>query len=63
MWKWVVAKVTHRQMRNSKWGTMPEWFSEGVGYSVGVGWVGKKRYECNRMSSEWNGVYEGLSER
>ena len=35
----------------------------GVGYSIRVGWVGEMRYVCSRVSSEWNGVYEGLLER
>ena len=63
MWKWVVAKVTHRQTRNSELSTAEEWVSAGVGYGAGVNWVGKKRYECSRMSSEQNGVYKGLLER
>ena len=63
MWKWVVAKVTCRWTRNSELGTTSEWVSAGVGYGMGVGWVGKKRDECSRMSSEWNGAYEGSLER
>ena len=43
--KWVAAKVTHRWMRNLELGTISEWVSIGVGYSMGVGWVGKNRYE------------------
>ena len=35
----------------------------GVSYSLGVGWVGEKRYECSGMISEWNAAYEGSLER
>ena len=42
---------------NLELGTTLEWVS------TGVGWVGKKRYDCSRMSSEWNGVYKGSLER
>ena len=60
MWKWVVVKATHRQTRNLELSTTLEWVGKGVGYSARVGWAGKKRYECSRMSSEWNGAYKGL---
>ena len=56
-------KVTCRQTRNSELGTALECVGAGVGYSTGVGWVNKKRYECSRMNSEQNGAYEGLLER
>ena len=58
-----MVKVTHRWTKNSELGPTLEWVGAGVGYSMGVGWFGKKRDDCSRMSSGWNGAYsEGLLE-
>ena len=63
VWKWVVVKVTCRQMRNLELGTTLEWVWHQSGYSIRVGWVGEMRYVYSRVSSEWNGMYEGFLER
>ena len=47
---------------NLELGTTLEWVSTGVGYSVGVSWVGKRDISvagCSRMNSEQNGCMRG----
>ena len=47
---------------NLELGTTLEWVSTGVGYSMGVSWVGKRDMSvagCSRMNSEQNGCMRG----